>query len=224
MGLLRQRHPVAALAWGSKGGVAMRKHRELLWDAGLALLVLAAAAALVRYLLLHDPVRAVVEAEAAVAAASEERSVQVVERFHGKIVRDRTEPGNLVVAVDLSNTGLTDAGLKELTALKHLRTLDLTDSQVTYAGLKELAGLKQLQTLSIGTRQISELFQEVIREIQLKTRGQTFQPVHVTLLPKQLKTLYLNISRLRQRVLHSWLRELKDRLQKDLPGCRIIMR
>ena len=39
---------------------------------------------------------------------------------------------------------VTDAGLKELAALKQLQTLDLSDAQVTEAGLKELAGLTQL--------------------------------------------------------------------------------
>jgi outer membrane lipoprotein-sorting protein len=44
---------------------------------------------------------------------------------------------------------VTDAGLKELAGLNHLRTLDLSETQVTDAGLKGLAGLKLKQlTLS----------------------------------------------------------------------------
>ena len=81
----------------------MRKQRELLWDVVLALFVLAATAALVRYLGVHDdPVRKVFEAE----DAAEERAVQAVQQLHGKIVRAGTEPGKPVGAVDLSNTRL----------------------------------------------------------------------------------------------------------------------
>ena len=42
---------------------------------------------------------------------------------------------------------MTDAGLKELAALKNLSTLDLSATNVTGAGMKELAVLKNLTTL-----------------------------------------------------------------------------
>ena len=42
---------------------------------------------------------------------------------------------------------MTDAGLKELAALKNLTTLNLSETRVTGAGLKELAALKNLTTL-----------------------------------------------------------------------------
>ena len=46
---------------------------------------------------------------------------------------------------------MTDAGLKELAALKQLQSLDLIGcNKVTDAGLKELAALKQLQSLNLG--------------------------------------------------------------------------
>ena len=44
---------------------------------------------------------------------------------------------------------MTDAGLKELAALKNLTTLDLSETRVTGAGLKELAALKNLTTLNL---------------------------------------------------------------------------
>ena len=47
---------------------------------------------------------------------------------------------------------MTDAGLKELAALKNLTTLDLSDTEVTDAGLKELAALKNLTTLDLAAR------------------------------------------------------------------------
>src|SRR5262245_19804189 len=53
--------------------------------------------------------------------------------------------------LDLFDTQLTDAGLKELAGLKTLHTLDLGVTKVTDAGLKELAGLKSLHALDLGT-------------------------------------------------------------------------
>ena len=51
-------------------------------------------------------------------------------------------------SLDLSNTFVTDAGLKELARLMRLQTLNLSGTDVTDAGLKELAGLMlmRLQT------------------------------------------------------------------------------
>ena len=47
--------------------------------------------------------------------------------------------------LSLCSTPATDAGLKELAALKSLQHLNLGDTKVTDEGLKELAGLKSLQ-------------------------------------------------------------------------------
>ena len=48
---------------------------------------------------------------------------------------------------------MTDAGLKELAALKSLQTLDLDGTKVTDAGLKDLATLESLQALDVsGTK------------------------------------------------------------------------
>jgi Leucine-rich repeat (LRR) protein len=62
-------------------------------------------------------------------------------------------PSRAVLGLDLSlNTELTDAGLKELAALKSLQLLRLGGSLVTGAGLKELAALKNLRALDlVGT-------------------------------------------------------------------------
>jgi len=49
--------------------------------------------------------------------------------------------------LNLKWTRVTDAGLKELAALKQLQGLDLSFTQLTDAGLKELAALQQLQEL-----------------------------------------------------------------------------
>ena len=45
--------------------------------------------------------------------------------------------------------------LKELAALKNLRTLDLTFTQVTDAGLKDLAGLKSLRALDLSDTRVT---------------------------------------------------------------------
>ena len=58
--------------------------------------------------------------------------------------------------LDLSETHVTDAGLKELAGLKQLTTLDLFGTQVTDAGLKELAGLMQLTTLYLSETQVTD--------------------------------------------------------------------
>ncbi len=50
---------------------------------------------------------------------------------------------------------ITDAGLRELTALKQLRWLDLTDTQITDAGLAVLKELTNLEELSLANTSIS---------------------------------------------------------------------
>ena len=52
---------------------------------------------------------------------------------------------------------ITDAGLRELTALKQLRWLDLTDTQITDAGLAVLNELTNLEELSLANTSISTL-------------------------------------------------------------------
>ena len=44
---------------------------------------------------------------------------------------------------------MTDAGLKELAALKNLHTLGLIQTRVTGTGLKELATLEELEDLNL---------------------------------------------------------------------------
>jgi internalin A len=51
---------------------------------------------------------------------------------------------------------VTDAGLKELAALKQLQTLYLRGRSVTDAGLKEMAALKQLQTLCLYNTEVTD--------------------------------------------------------------------
>jgi internalin A len=50
----------------------------------------------------------------------------------------------------LGINGVTDAGMKELAALKGLQTLHLFYTEVTDMGLKELAGLQRLSSSRLG--------------------------------------------------------------------------
>ncbi len=77
---------------------------------------------------------------------AEDKAVAFVKTLGGKVERDDKAEGKPVRGVDLSNrTMVTDAGLKELAALKQLQSLNLRDcNQVTDAGLKELGALQQL--------------------------------------------------------------------------------
>ncbi len=56
----------------------------------------------------------------------------------------------------LHNTKVTDAGLKELAALKSLRALGLGGTEVTDAGLNELAPLNSLQSLSVDNTKVTD--------------------------------------------------------------------
>ena len=81
--------------------------------------------------------------------AKAEKSIKAI---GGKVVRDDKATGKPVIVVDLTNTKVTDAGLKELelAGLKSLQTLSLSGTGVTDAGLKELAGFESLQTLDLS--------------------------------------------------------------------------
>ena len=86
------------------------------------------------------------------ARADEASAVKAVENLGGKVTRDDELPGKPVIGVNLGALVMgkvTDAGLKELKALKQLTTLNLYGAAVTGAGLKELKDLKQLTSLDL---------------------------------------------------------------------------
>ena len=87
---------------------------------------------------------------------AEDKAVAFVEKIGGDVTRDEKAPGKPAITVNLSNTKVTDAGLKELAALKQLTTLNLGVTQVTDAGLKELAPLKQLTTLYLHDTDVTD--------------------------------------------------------------------
>jgi hypothetical protein len=63
----------------------------------------------------------------------------------------------------LSNTGVTDPGLKSLSALERLTALGLRGTAVTDAGLKELSALGSLRTLHLRDTQVTEKGVEELR-------------------------------------------------------------
>ena len=85
-----------------------------------------------------------------------ERAIAFVESLGGKVVRDDNSPDKPVTRIDLSNTKVTDAGLKELAPLTNLELLDLNGTQVTDAGLKELAHFKNLRILNLWRTQVTD--------------------------------------------------------------------
>ncbi len=89
------------------------------------------------------------------ADEGEDRAVAFVQKLGGTVIRDEKTPGKPVVTVKLSDTDVTDAGLKELAPLKNLTTLYLGCTKVTDAGLKELAPLKNLTTLDLRATQVT---------------------------------------------------------------------
>jgi mono/diheme cytochrome c family protein len=61
--------------------------------------------------------------------------------------------GNDLLWLDLSRTGITDAGLKVLAKMPNLARLDLRETAIGDDGVRALSGLNKLETLSLyGTR------------------------------------------------------------------------
>jgi hypothetical protein len=72
------------------------------------------------------------------ADESEDRAVRTIETLGGKVTRDERAPGKPVVGVILTGMAVTDSTLKELVALKQLKTVNLNKTRVTDGGLQQL--------------------------------------------------------------------------------------
>ena len=99
--------------------------------------------------------------------------------------------------VDLSETQVTDAGLKHLRGLTQLQVLTLDSTQVTDAGLEHLRGLTQLRELQLANTQVTDAGLEHLRGLtQLglldlgRTQGTDAGLEHLKGLT-QLRNLYL---------------------------------
>src|SRR5262249_44844721 len=92
--------------------------------------------------------------------------VKMVEKLGGRVDVDAKLPGKPVVGVVLSNTAVTDAGLKELKELKNLVFLSLSDTGVTDAGLKELKELKSLEALVLNDTLVTDAGLKELKELK----------------------------------------------------------
>jgi hypothetical protein len=157
-------------------------------------------------------------------ATTEDQAVTAIEKLGGKVVRDDKDPAKPVVTVDLSNTPVTDAGLKELAGLRGVQTLYLSGCEgVTDAGLKELAQLKGLQSLDLsgcqgvtnaGLKELAEL--KGLQSLDLNhCRGVTDAGLKELAALKGLRYLELRGC---EKVTDAGVAEL----QKALPDCKII--
>jgi mono/diheme cytochrome c family protein/uncharacterized membrane protein len=83
-----------------------------------------------------------------------ERDLEYTAAIAGATFRDAElqelgSVGNDLFWLDLSRTGITDAGLKVLAKMPNLERLDLRGTAVGDDGVRALAGLKNLETLSL---------------------------------------------------------------------------
>ena len=94
-----------------------------------------------------------------VADEVEEKALAAIIKLVGVIepvTRDESKPARPVVRLNLAATEITDAGLKHLAALAHLRNLALAQTQVTDTGLKNLAGLTELRRLTLNSTKVTD--------------------------------------------------------------------
>lgn len=78
-----------------------------------------------------------------------EDAVSALKKIGGKFTRGPKEHGEPIVGLDLSETGITGAGMKLLAGLKKLETLKLAGVDIGDAGMKELRELKNLRSLDL---------------------------------------------------------------------------
>ena len=150
--------------------------------------------------------------------ADEEDAVKWIERMRGKIKRINKPGEGPFVEVVLSYTAVRDGDLKQLTAVRNLRSLDLENTKVTGAGLK---ALKDLQALSLYRAPVTDAGLKEVKELgNLLTLDLTGTKVtdaglkHLKAL-KKLRTLNLSFTT----VGDGGLKELKD--LKDLQSLRL---
>jgi internalin A len=128
-------------------------------------------------------------------------------------------------SLNLHDTKVTDAGLKELAGMKNLRKLNLSGcrsddrAKVTDAGLKELAGHKNLQWLDLSYTQVTDAgLKELaglksLKELDLRVTKVTDAGLKELVALKNLQRLYIFATEA--------TREGVAALQKELPKCII---
>jgi hypothetical protein len=89
-------------------------------------------------------------------AGSDAAPVAALSKLGARVERDPTAPDKPVIAVDLSSTRVTDAGLERLEGLGGLETLYLVSTNVTDAGLVHLKGLAHLTGVSLSETEVTD--------------------------------------------------------------------
>ena len=67
-----------------------------------------------------------------------------------------------LTVLDLRETAITSAGLKELASCKNLTKLVLVNTMVSDAGMKELAALKRLSSLSLQVTKVGDKGSDIL--------------------------------------------------------------
>ncbi|MCX5654711.1 MAG: hypothetical protein NTY65_08710 [Planctomycetota bacterium] len=96
-------------------------------------------------------------------AVQEENAVNAIIKLGGRVNRSEELPGRPIIGVYLSGTKITDAGLKDLKALKGIQELVLNDTCITNAGLKEF---RSLQYLDLSGTKITDAGLKDLKELK----------------------------------------------------------
>src|SRR5687768_3378366 len=86
---------------------------------------------------------------------AEDRAAAFVKERGGEVVRDESRPGKPVVRVSLRYGGDTGEQLRALAPLQDLVALDLSDTRVTDGQLKELPVLRKLTALDLRSARVT---------------------------------------------------------------------
>ena len=82
--------------------------------------------------------------------------ISEIKKLGGNVTLDEKSPDEPVIAVDLQDRQVTDAGLVHLEGMTRLKRLNLYGTKITDSGLAHLEGLTQLQTLDLAYTTITD--------------------------------------------------------------------
>jgi len=103
---------------------------------------------------------------------AEDKAIAFVEKLKGSVTRGNMLPGQPIVRAYLSDTNVTDEGLKEHAPLTRLSILDLSQTGITDKGLKKLANLSDLCKLSLSDTRVTAAgvkeFQKVLPKCETR--------------------------------------------------------
>jgi hypothetical protein len=153
------------------------------------------------------------------ADEAEDKAVAFVLQLKGRVLFDGTKKGKPVYGVDLDNTKISDADLKELAPFKQLELLAFNSTPITDAGLKELAGFTKLRVQYLnkttigdaGLKKLAALKQ--LQELYLSSTQVGDAGLKELGGLQQLRMLYVTDTQV--------TKEGVAELEKALPKCRI---